>query len=94
MSEEQRVDLTGHQEDAEYFGDRVAILLGFDPELGNIEKVATRAAHEGRCALRRRRWLGLDRQPVFRVTSSDCAEVEMLKGALEMSNRYPEPRIG
>lgn len=31
---------------------------------------------------------------VFRVTANCEAEVEMLTGALEMSNRYPEPRIG
>ena len=30
---------------------------------------------------------------VFRVTANCEAEVEMLTGALEMSNRYPEPRI-
>ena len=37
----------------------------------------------------------LTKTPVFRVIASDCeAEVELLKGALEMSNRYPEPRIG
>ena len=35
----------------------------------------------------------LTKTPVFRVTETDC-DCNLLKGALEMSNRYPESRIG
>ena len=62
--------------------------------IDTVEGAVRSSARWGRTALRHRRWLGLDRQPVFHVTTDCEVEVEMLKGALEMSNRYPEPRIG